>query len=396
MKTVLHFRLSNLIFALAALLVCLCVHSAQGASNSAADKNKELTRKHDTTGFYAEKIWTARKTGRWESSDVWWTYDPLDGQEKAVKAKGRMESTARDDGDIVGGNTVTLSSKAQIRYFRIYHEKSKLVIANKGHLLLHGGYYAHRGASKGGIEVLAGGHLESVGRIILAGANNTDTGIGTFSQTGGTVVARYLLTLTGDMTQSSSPQAIGIYTLSGGVLKISGQQDREGITQGVGTGTFSFEGGTLDANNIAIDLDNSGRGNLSPGGDERVGKTVLVPETVRAQYFKSNGKPFDEARTYTQGRAARMNVNIASRHRYDQLEWTTPEGKGSVVLKDGTTVAILPLYNYKVPTGAKVSLDVIKADKLELEGKLNIEQPGGFNFSYEVIDGKTLRLKTGN
>ncbi len=367
-------------------LVFLVAAQAFGAAPSAADKQREmeLKKRHDTHNNYAD-VYSARKAGNWDS-DIWLLRKTLESPDFSPAPKGKRPGKM-DNADL--RRAVTLSSTAEV--FRLFNNahRASFVIA-KGGKLAAKHFYGYNGTASATVELQNGGELLIENFFFVAGSMPECTGKGEFLQNGGTVSAKCSLYLAGPWTQTSSPKCTGVYTLAGGVLNINSPKEKEGISKGVGNGIFYFGKGTLNTRAVAINLENINGGNLSPGGDAQVGETVLNTDTTAKNH---PGSVYDEARTYTQGKNSRLTINLASKSQYDRLIWTTPQRKGSVVLKSGTVIWIENLKKYTPSSGAK--FDIILADHLSVEGELSLEGPDARNFSYEVVDGKTLRLTYG-
>jgi len=378
---------------LAFLILPFCAMGTLFGAESDAQKRQriELQKRHDTGNIYAD-VYSARKSGNWDS-DIWWLRRPLEDDAPKGPLKGKRPG-ARDNCDIYinKGGTVTLSSPASVYRVRVLADKNKLVIAKGGNLSTDS-FFGYRGKTTGFMELQDGGELNINELFFISGTERADTGTGEFLQSGGVVNSAKPLFLTAPWIASSSARATGIYTLAGGVLNIAAQAPREGISYGLGTGSFYFGKGTLNTTALAIDLENTHGGNFSPGGDDQIGTTRLMPDRTGAQLTKDKGVTYDAARTYTQAKSSSFTVNIASAKEYDRLIWKTPGGNAKVILKDGAAFKIVCLKKYRPSSAGK--FDIIEADQLIIEGKLSLEGPDASGFSYEVIDGEILRLKYG-
>ena len=211
-----------------------------------------------------------------------------------------------------------------------------------------------------------------------------DSGTGTFSQKGGTVnVGGQGIYLTGRWPMTSSAKAVGFYGLQGGSLNINCTEPNEpGLTQGTGNGIFSWQGGTLNASHVGMSIANTGTGNLSPGGDEKIATMRLAPikESKESLY------------TYTQATSAKMTVNVAGRSSLDQVNWTTPDRKGRAVFEAGTTFELVPVKNYKPKSGDSYSVFI--ADDIELRGDPVIKCEGSMRtFKAQVTGNIPKRLQ---
>lgn len=320
-----------------------------------------------------------RKSGNWKDS-IWARENTLKPQ-KGLKP-GRNDSAA------VGLTGGILEINSPIRIFSFSQRAHKTCTKiEKGAEFTIDWFFGQRGSLRergsDGVFDMTGGTFTVTDRFVLAGQINEDRGTGTFSQKAGTVtVGGTGIYLTGNMPLTSSQLASGIYELSGGTLNIICTTSNEaGMIKGVGNGRFDWIDGTLNATHLGIDIANTGKGNLSPGGDEAIGATRLV----------SKGEP-----TYTQGSQAKMTVNIASRHSCDQLYWlsSAPKGKSAtVIIEPGSTFEIVPIRNYRPRSGD--TYNVIIADEIKLNGEPNIvcESESGRSFKAKVSSTTPKKLQ---
>ncbi len=364
------------------LSAALCVVTAQGASS---DKMTPERRKAmaEAAGNPEFDTYSARKSGDWDS-DIWHLsrayYDDKLGEAQRGKRPGKND-VAQING--LGGITVRLNKPVEVLSYYHGRRDNHLVIGKDGVLKVNVRFEGQGGSDgSGSFTVENGGRLEVDTRFILAGKlQNHENAVGVFNQNGGVVTLSVPMHLTGHFTLTSSRTSTGIYNLNGGALNIVTPEGKPGgIANGVGKGVFNFNGGALNSTVLGLDLDNTKKGSLSPGGDGEVGKTTLVS---------------NEPCTYTQGKNARFTVDIAGRSKYDQLVWTAKGKGGKVILEDGTTIWVQYAKNYKASSGA--TFDIIECDQLEVRGQLKIDGPAGRDFSYEVVNGRqqALRLKYG-
>lgn len=234
-------------------------------------------------------------------------------------------------------------------------------------------YLGQQGAGSGKFIVDEGVVKISGSQCILSGhIREKDIGTGEFEQSGGTVdvLSPNGLQLT---SEKGDPNATGIYRLTGGVLNITGAgESTAGIAKGAGQGSFEWNGGTLNASSVGVDLNNAGSGNLSPGGDDEVGSTRLISET---------------SQTYTQGSTARLTINIAGKKDFDQIVWQTAQSS-AVQLAAGTTIEVKLLKNYQPKAGE--IFEIIIADNLTVK---NIKLSGAAANRFSVkVDANSVSL----
>ncbi len=367
--------------------VC-CLLSSLPLSGAYSAKEKELMKKNDVTKQYVD-VYNARKSGKWDS-DIWAVTNPLDDKHNYDPKKGARPHPNADCRTLFDNITVTLSNTAAVGRLWVGKNGSRIVLARGAVLTANPGYYGFLGTTSGGMEMREGSVLNIDRYFFLTGTRPDVTGTGTFLQSGGTVSSTGTLFLSGNNVLSCSSTAQGVYTLAGGSLNLNVHSAQSGISIGTGGGKFFFGKGTLNANRVAIDLDNVNGGNLSPGGDEQVGETRLMPDAIGQQSAQTAGRPFDEQRTYKQGAGSTWTVNIASRKDYDKVIWTGSGDKNRMVFENGAVIKIVPLKNFKPTT--KANFDIATADEIVLNGDLRLEGAAK-GFSYECVDGKILRLK---
>ena len=366
--------------ALFCAIIC-AVATAQAAPSSkmSPERKREIAEK---TGLNIEfDLYSACKSGEWDS-DIWNLRRAYYDDELKGITRGKRPGP-KDTVQAMKGITVRLNKPVEVLSYYNARTNSHLVIERGGVLLVNTRFEGQGGADgSGSFTVERGGRLEVPNRFILAGKlQNHENVTGIFNQNGGVVSLATPLHLTGHFTQTSSRTATGVYNLNDGELNIITEPGKPGgIRNGVGKGYFNFNGGTLNSSVLVQDLNNTKKGNLSPGGDGNVGSTVLESE---------------EPSVYTQGKGARMTIDIAGRSKFDQLIWKTPRKGGKVVLEEGAVIWVNYVKNYRASSGA--SFDIIECDQLEVKGPLVIDGPAGRDFSYEVIDGRkpSLRLKYG-
>lgn len=302
-----------------------------------------------------------RKNGDWDG-DIWTT-----------KFGGSIEPGLRpgkkDHAYIFNTSTeIVLSGNAQIMVLKLLGDKTKLTI--KEGASLHMALFQGKGPKGTGKIEMLGGTLNSKGSYFILAGHMTghDNGIGVFTQRGGVVTIDAASGL-----QLTRTEGTGIYQLYGGVLNIVG--NGSDISPGEGTGRFEWQGGTLNTKSTAIGLTNNG-GFLSPGGDNAVSSMVLRSKRPETYYQSGNAKTI---------------INVESAKKYDELVWRDKSGGSTVHFGDGSTIEIRLLDGYTPRKGSM--FDIVYADKIKIDGKLNITGTNGQSFRYEIVSGAQQKLR---
>ncbi len=279
------------------------------------------------------------------------------------------------------GVTVTVSKPCTLTSWLHRALDGTTVWKKGGSMYLSGSFYGVRGAKAvGTFSMLDGGALTVNAGFMLSGQTFIDSSTGVFDQKGGDVTINgSFLGLTGPYILSNSTGAVGIYNLSGGNLNIVSERVRTfcGIINGVGKGTFNWTGGVLNATFLSEDLVNNG-GQFNPGGREKIGETKLESE---------------QARTYTQKKKGSLGIDIAGTSKFDRIIWTDKSKNSAFVFEDGALIEPNLLGGHK-PTPNR-GFAVVTADKIRVEGDLEIAGSFAKDFSWEIEERKgqqVLRL----
>ncbi len=200
----------------------------------------------------------------------------------------------------------------------------------------------------------------NVANTLSAGGHvATENANGTIEQSGGVV------NVTGHagLVLANGANSTGVYVLSGGTLNVLGTGPNQCIRT-TGKGSFVWTGGTLNTSRTKLSLANTASGNLSPGGDGKVGVTQI----------SMAGNPPPTGLVYEQGSNARMTVDVANTKSHDVLDWRDTDGNSSVVLNAGSGLWINMLGGASLGVGDVII--PIKANKLTLKGDLKIYYNG--------------------
>lgn len=361
--------------AIAVMVLCLFngAYAAKKEASADAPRGRKIV-----IDPAARDRYFARASGNWDSN-IWsvWRANK-DERELGYPVPG-LRPAADTSAEINGPNvTVTLTTPVTLNSFRIMRDNGALVIDKGGSLTLEKEYFGQGGAgTAGGITLNRGGKMTVNGPFYLAGILLDCTGTGSFMQNGGELTINGTLYLTGAKPLSSSAQATGVFQLNTGTLSIRPPVIQAGLRNGLGHGNFSFKGGTLDTLYCDLDIENTQKGNFSPGGDEAVGQTQLVSEADR---------------TFLQGKGARFTLNIAGAKKHDVLIWKGKSSGSRVVFEDGAGLDIRLLNAYRPVSGA--TFTVIEADLIETKGALKLDGPDGNRFAYKIEkNGRGMSLE---
>lgn len=215
------------------------------------------------------------------------------------------------------------------------------------------------GGGKSLLEV-SGDSVLTVGDTGVRVAHEVN-GVGTLNISEGTMTVNGKFILSGK-------EASGTVNLASGTLAVPF------IEAGMGTGIFSWTGGTLQSGGADVEKIENSSGVLDIGG----------PQSSSGGGFIHKGK----APVYQQGAGGVMRIEISNAKTYEHFESDGPSGQ--VIL--GGTIEIHPINGYQPRTGE--FFDIVTAAKIVDEG-VTLGGPAGARFQAVVVDkgmGQALRI----